>query len=387
MDINFTLWSTNMSGGYKVIFELSNGLIDRGHNVTITALGGNHSWFPLKARVNYVKPPWLIRLLNPLLKLILKRPARYYEILTLTQKLKMGFEPDLIKALAENTPECDVNISTWFPTAFSVHRSDKGVPVYLCQDFEELAQERGHYMTQMFYESLYLPLDIITISGWLRDWIKENYGKDPILMNVGIDHDVFYPRENVLKGTKGHKIMAIFRGLTYKGDYDLIEALNIVSKTIPDISLIAIGKQDVLKKIFGESEVENKINFSYQEFSEVRDDKMAQLYSSADLFAFPSHIEGFGLPPLEAMACNTPVVTADCLGVRDYILDGKNAFLVPPKDPEALSNAIINVLTSNEIQEKFETNGLATAKEFTWERAIDVFEKALIQSVEKIDSK
>jgi glycosyltransferase involved in cell wall biosynthesis len=379
MNINFTLWSTNMSGGYKVIFELANGLVDRGHKVTITALGGDHSWFPLKASVNYVKPPWLIRVLNPLLKLLLKRPARYYEILTLTQKLKLGFEPDLIKALSENTPDCDINIATWFPTAFSVHRSNKGTPIYFCQDFEELAQERGPYFTQMFHESLYLPLEIITISGWLRDWIKENYHKEAVVMADGIDHEIYYPRENILKEIKGPKIMGIFRGLTYKGDYDLIKALNIVAERIPDISLIAIGKPEVLKKVFNESE----IKFDYQEFSWVSDNKLAHLYSSADLFAFPSHIEGFGLPPLEAMACNTPVVTADCRGVRDYVQDGENAFLVPPKNPESLADAIIKVLSNNGLQEKFKKNGLETAQEFTWKRAVDVFENALIQALKR----
>lgn len=392
MDINFTLWSTNMSGGYKVIFELANGLVDRGHNVTITALGGDHTWFPLKARLNYVKPPWPIKLLSPLLKILLKRPARYYEALTLTQKLKLGFEPDLVKALSENTPECDINIATWFPTTFAVYRSGKGVPVYLCQDFDELARERGAYFTKMFHESLYLPFNIVTISGWLQDWIKENYNKDSDLIADGIDHSRFYPRENIFKvdhddGTKenmssdineGPLIMGIFRGLTYKGDQDLIDALKIVAKEFENIKLVAVGKKELLENLL----VKENLNFDFITFSNASDDKMAQLYSSSDVFAFPSHIEGFGLPPLEAMACETPVVTADCLGVRDYIKNGENAFMVPPKNPEALAEAIINILKDEEIQRKFKENGLKTAAHYTWENAIDDFEKALLNAIE-----
>ncbi len=393
MHINFTLWSTNMSGGYKVIFELANGLVDRGHEVTITALGGDHSWFPLKAQLNYVNPPWPIKILSPLLKILLKRPARYYEILTLTQKLKMGFEPDLVKALAENTPECDINVATWFPTTFAVYRSGKGVPVYLCQDFDHLARERGPYFTKMFHESLYLPFNIITISGWLKDWIKENYNKDSEVIADGIDHEIFYPRENIFSSpdvsnqeNKNKKwdheitrpnIMGIFRGLSYKGDQDLIDALNMVARDYGDINLIAVGKKEVLEKLLKKEE----LNFSFKTFSGVSDDKMAQLYSSSDIFAFPSHIEGFGLPPLEAMACETPVVTADCLGVRDYIVSGENAIMVPPKNPKALAEAIINVLSDRKLQEKFRANGLQTAARYTWEQGVDDFEKSLIKAL------
>ena len=395
MNINFTLWSTNMSGGYKVIFELANGLVERGHHVTITALGGDHSWFPLKAQLNYVNPPWPIKILSPLLKIMLNRPARYYEILTLTQKLKMGFEPDLIKALAENTPECDINVATWFPTTFAVYRSGKGVPIYLCQDFDHLARERGPYFTKMFHESLYLPFDIITISGWLKDWIKENYDKDSDVIADGIDHEIFYPRENIfqsseitnqkdekpknqeLAGINGPKIMGIFRGLSYKGDQDLIDALNIVARDYGNINLIAVGKKEVLEKLLKKEE----LNFSFKTFSGVSDDKMAQLYSSADIFAFPSHIEGFGLPPLEAMACETPVVTADCLGVRDYISSGENAIMVPPKNPEALAEAMITILSDNTLQEKFKANGLITAARYTWEQGVDDFEKSLMKAI------
>lgn len=395
MNINFTLWSTNMSGGYKVIFELANGLVDRGHNVTITALGGDHSWFPLKAQLNYVKPPWPVKILSPLLKVLLKRPARYYEILTLSQKLKMGFEPDLVKALAENTPDCDINVATWFPTAFAVYRSGKGVPVYLCQDFDHLARERGPYFTRMFHESLYLPFNIITISGWLKDWIKENYGKDSDVIADGIDHEIFYPPENILSNPdiiipelyskkleheiKGPNIMGIFRGLSYKGDQDLIDALNRVAQDYKNINLIAVGKKEVLDKLLKKEE----LNFSFIAFSGVSDDEMAQLYSSADIFAFPSHIEGFGLPPLEAMACGTPVVTADCLGVRDYISSGENAIMVPAKNPEALAKAIITVLKDDELKEKFKVNGLITASRYTWEQGVDDFEKSLMKAFKK----
>ena len=119
----------------------------------------------------------------------------------------------------------------------------------------------------------------------------------------------------------------------------------------------------------------NNIKFDYTFFESPSDDKLAELYSSSDLFVFPSHIEGYGLPPLEAMACGTPVVTTDCRGVRDYVVDGENAVIVPPKEPEAIAKSILKVFNDDDLRKKMVKNGLETAKMYTWERVVDVFEK------------
>lgn len=230
----------------------------------------------------------------------------------------------------------------------------------------------------MFKESLCLPLNIITGSQWLKDWVKQNYGKDAIVSGYGIDHNVFYPRPRILDDIDGIKVAGIFRGLEYKGDEDLINALNIVSEKIPDITLIAIGNKNILEKI-----IRGKNNkFNYVFFENPTDDKLAQLYSSVDLFVFASHIEGFGLPPLEAMACGTPVVTTDCLGVRDFVIDSENAILVPPKDPKTLADGIIKILTDEKLVEKLKENGFRTAKKFSWNKVIDIFERAFSDHIE-----
>ena len=351
MKINFTLWSTGLAGGVRAIFEIANRLAERGHFVTITALGGDHSWFPLKVEVNYVEPSKvfkvLFKVLNPIVRLRYKRYLKYLDIGALLKKLKVGFQPDFIKVLSEAIPDCDINVATWFPTSFAVYRSGKGIPFYFLQDYEE--QLGGNrYLINMFKESLYLPMNIITGSQWLKDWVKQNYGKDAIVSGYGIDHDVFYPRPKILDNIGGVKVMGIFRGLKYKGDEDLINALSIASEKIPNITLVMIGNKNTLLKIVREK----NIRFNYVFFENPTDDKMAQLYSSVDLFVFASHVEGFGLPPLEAMACGTPVVTTDCLGVRDFVIDSENAILVPPKNPKALADGIIKILTDEKLREK-----------------------------------
>ncbi|MGC8979169.1 glycosyltransferase family 4 protein [Caldisericum sp.] len=380
MKINFTLWSTGLAGGVRAIFEIANRLAERGHFVTITALGGDHSWFPLKVEVNYVEPSKvfkvLFKVLNPIVRLRYKRYLKYLDIGALLKKLKVGFQPDFIKVLSEAIPDCDINVATWFPTSFAVYRSGKGIPFYFLQDYEE--QLGGNrYLINMFKESLYLPMNIITGSQWLKDWVKQNYGKDAIVSGYGIDHDVFYPRPKILDNIGGVKVMGIFRGLKYKGDEDLINALSIASEKIPNITLVMIGNKNTLLKIVREK----NIRFNYVFFENPTDDKMAQLYSSVDLFVFASHVEGFGLPPLEAMACGTPVVTTDCLGVRDFVIDSENAILVPPKNPKALADGIIKILTDEKLREKLREKGLETAKNFSWDKVVDKFEKAFLNSM------
>lgn len=383
MNINFTLWSTMMNGGVRATFEIINGLSKLGHEITVTALDGDHSWFPLNAKVIYVQPPKLLKIFNPIIRRKYRRPMSY--LITEPVLNKIGFNIDYIKHLSKAIPECDVNIATWYPTCYSVLRSGKGVPFYFFQDFEELAKMSGHYYYKMFKESLYLPLNVITISSWLKDYVKENYDKDAAVCSDGINHDVFYPRHRILNHIKGHKIMGLFAELEYKGNQDLIDALNILEEYIPNIHLIAVSSK---KRIFDKLVNENKIKFDYSFFERPNDEKLAELYSSSDIFAFPSHIEGFGLPPLEAMACGTPVVTTDCLGVRDYVKNGENSIMVPPKQPPELADGIRKIVNDNQLAEKFKTNGLKTAKNFTWDNVATKFEKNLIEILENsTDSK
>lgn len=379
MKINFTLLSTSMSGGVRAVFEIANGLSRRGHEVTITSLEGDHSWFPLETPVIYAKTSNSIKSSNPLNKIKNGIDLNYSCVRVLIKKNKIESENDPIKLLTEAIPDCDINVATWFLTAFAVYRSNKGIPFYFFQDFHEIVKHLGQYYTKMFEESLYLPFHIITGSNWLKEWISKNYEKDAVVSGYGIDHDIFYPRQNILTNFKGPKIMGIFRGLEYKGDKDIINALNIVSEKIQDINLILVCN----KKIFENLIQNNTIKFNFTFFKSPDDNKLAELYSSSDLFVFPSHKEGYGLPPLEAMACGTPVVTTDCLGVKDFIIDKHNALLVPPKNPKTIADAVLKVLNDINLSDKFKINGIKTAQKATWDSVIDIFENIFIDSLDE----
>ncbi len=98
----------------------------------------------------------------------------------------------------------------------------------------------------------------------------------------------------------------------------------------------------------------------------VQDEDQPAVYAGAQLLAFPSLYEGFGLPPLEAMACGTPVVASNAASMPEVV--GDAGILVDPLDAVALGRAIESILSNRGHQEKLRVLGAARAREFTWER-------------------
>lgn len=111
----------------------------------------------------------------------------------------------------------------------------------------------------------------------------------------------------------------------------------------------------------------------------VDDDDLPALYAGADLFAFPSLYEGFGLPVLEAMACGTPVVTSNTSSLPDVA--GDAAILVDPYDVDAIADAMRRVLSDPALAQDLRERGLVRSAQFSWERTaretVAVYEKAL----------
>ena len=98
----------------------------------------------------------------------------------------------------------------------------------------------------------------------------------------------------------------------------------------------------------------------------LHDDDLALLYSGAALYLQPSLDEGFGLPPLEAMACGTPVLSSPAGALRETL--GDAAVLLPPSEPEVWAEAMTELLQNSLRREELIRRGLAHARTYTWER-------------------
>lgn len=89
-------------------------------------------------------------------------------------------------------------------------------------------------------------------------------------------------------------------------------------------------------------------------------------YNSVSLFVYPSLYEGFGLPPLEAMACGCPVITSDISSLPEVC--GDSAYYIDPHDVNNIGNAIKKVLNDESLREKMIKRGLNQAKQFSWKK-------------------
>lgn len=380
MKIVFATYTTVLTGGVRAIFEVANRLYERGHDIRIIALGGNHSWYKVKVPIYYVNPPRIFGLGIKTYRLLRHAKVRninasYLDVVFLMRKL--GLHVDLIKVLAEAIIEhgVDVAIATWYPTALSVWLSNVSKPLYLMQDFHEFVQEAdGVYGLRLFETTLRLPFHFLADSTYLRDIII-SYNKEArvTVTGLGVDLNTFYPRRSRVIDSNGKPIvMAIIRGIKYKGDDVAVRALNLVNKKQP-IHVVLVGGRGTIEKLFKEVRPE----FRYTIFSNVDDETLAKLYSSSDVFIFTSYREGFGLPPLEAMASGTAVVTTDCGGNRDYAINDYNSLITPPGDPSAIADAVIKILNNQRLRDSLIQGGLETAKQWTWDKVVDKFEKAI----------
>ncbi len=107
----------------------------------------------------------------------------------------------------------------------------------------------------------------------------------------------------------------------------------------------------------------------------VDDKTLSTLYSGATAFVYPSLYEGFGIPPLEAMACGAPVITSNITALPEVV--GDAAILVDPYDTESIASGICQVLESEILQGKLRFKGFQQAKNYTWEKTADLTWKLL----------
>ena len=112
---------------------------------------------------------------------------------------------------------------------------------------------------------------------------------------------------------------------------------------------------------------------------QIREQDKGPLYSAATVFAFPSLYEGFGMTPLEAMACGTPVVTSNRSALPEVV--GDAGLLVDPYDTDAISNALAELLESQARREELSRRGLVRAQRFTWrqvaEQTVNVYRRVV----------
>lgn len=227
---------------------------------------------------------------------------------------------------------------------------------------------------------------IITISENTKNDIIKYFHIEPSKIEITYPavSDDFNPspeKSEVMKKKYGEYILYVGAIRAHKNILRLLDAFNKLKKEKKiKHKLILIGKgkipyiYDVTKKISDFS-----LGSEVLIIEEIGQDKLADFYRGADLFVFPSLYEGFGLPPLEAMACGCPVICSNNSSLPEVV--GDAALTVSPISVDDIASAIYKVSNDANIRNNLVKKGLERATMFSWkkmaEETLKIYEEVL----------
>ncbi len=171
--------------------------------------------------------------------------------------------------------------------------------------------------------------------------------------------------------------------LKYRKGFDLLAAaMPAVLARHPTAQFVFVGHSPTHRAVLEEAAHANGTAAHLHLLGRPDPTELHRLYRAADALVFPSRYEGFGLPPLEAMAAGCPVITTDVPVVNETVRDGENGLLAPYNDPAGLAAAICRLLGDPALRDRLVANGHRTVTErfngdALTERTLDVYRDAI----------
>lgn len=356
MKITFILPYAGLQGGVRVIAIYAERLMQRGHEVVVIS---TPEVVTMRRKVKSL-----------LLELELPKPEpSYFEGINVEHRVLEAVRP----VTDADVPDADVVVASYYTTVPGVLRLSpaKGAKAIFIQNYE-MREGRPNPELDATWRA---PMHKITISKWLVELARDKFG-DSVVSHVpnSVDMNQFdaAPRGKRSVPTVG----LLYNTFSLKGLDTSLKALKRVAATLPSLRVISFGAE------------QPGFRFPLPPFAEFhhrpRQDKIGNLYAQCDVWMCGSNVEGFHLPPVEAMACRCPVVSTRVGGPLDVIEEGVNGHLVNVKDADALADRVLRVL--NLPEEKWKQMSDAahrTAASFSWDEATDLFENALQLTIER----
>ena len=217
---------------------------------------------------------------------------------------------------------------------------------------------------------------IITVSEFSKQDISKYIGYPEEKIEVippAVDHSLYYQNRNKAVLNK-YRIGEAEKVILYVGAEEprknlqfLLKSFSRLKAKIPNIKLLKVGTPNYLfvrKKLLKQIEalnLQNNVIFT----GYVSETELADIYNAVDLFVFPSLYEGFGIPPLEAMACGTPVITSNTSSLPEVV--GDAAIQADPYNVEDFAEKMYEVLQNDDLKEELVRKGLKRSKMFSWD--------------------
>ncbi len=232
------------------------------------------------------------------------------------------------------------------------------------------------YFETLTQRSLQRARKVITVSSFSRDQAVGVYDLPPGTVTSILEGgpDPAFTTEGTAPAPAGLRapyLLYVGGILERKNLVNLVLAFSRMLRDRPslDVRLVLVGKKGRFAKVLEEQIEELELTDKILLPGAADLPRLVSLYRHSAAFVFPSLVEGFGFPVLEAMACGTPVIAANASAIPEVA--GKGAFLVDPRDPDALAAALARALEDRAWTEELKTRGAARVKEFSWDRVAE----------------
>lgn len=247
-------------------------------------------------------------------------------------------------------------------------------------------KEKIKYFRNNFWKKIKRADQIITVSEYIRNEAISQFGfasdKIKVIYN-GLDQNIFHPYSKSeldlfrkIYNLPPEFILFVGSIEPRKNLLNLLKAYSILKKSIRNnYKLVLAGFKGWKNE--KEFHLINKLKDDIKYIGFVTTKDLAKVYNLATLFVYPSFYEGFGLPPLEAMACACPVITSKTSSMPEIC--GESAYYIDPHEPEEIAFAMEKILEDQDIRKNLISAGLKRASNFSWVKSaaehLALFEK------------
>jgi len=232
---------------------------------------------------------------------------------------------------------------------------------------------RQPWLLKFFRYFIFRKADAITaISNYLEKYVRSQNSKVSIsIIPNGVDVGKFK-----LEGEHNSKTIITSSRLVKKnGIRDLVDAIAVVKKEVPDIKLLIVGNGKQAKELKTKSlllGLENNIEF----IGEVSNDLLPKYLAKASIFVRPSLSEGLGISFLEAMAAGVAIIGTPVGGIPDFLKDGETGLFCKVGNPRDIAEKMNRILTDDDLRNRLILNGRKLVEEkYTWDKIAFEFSK------------
>lgn len=265
--------------------------------------------------------------------------------------------------------EYDIVMSTWWRLVYEAYRVKGKFYLYFVQSIESRFYVADEKPIKQLAEATYmLPMGMITEATWIKEYIKEHYDKEPLLVHNGIRKDVYTPDGECHAPREKGKLRVLVEG-----------PVNVDFKNVPKtIELCKRSKADEIW-LMTSSEIDSYEGVD-RVFSKVPIFETPKVYRSCDVIIKLSYVEGMFGPPLEMFHCGGTSITYDVTGHDEYIVHGVNGLVAKRDDDEKVVEYINKLKDDPEYLEKLKKGALKTASEWIgWDESSKRFYEAAMK--------